>query len=90
MIIIANVKLYQKPFMFENVAAIPLKESESPKPAKVKGKNINATIGTALKADGSPLCLASIKNMIDIAPASAFLYAPSYIPGPASGSVQTS
>lgn len=46
--------------------------------AEAKGKAINATIGTALEDDGSPLCLPCIKAMIDIDPAAAFLYAPSY------------
>jgi len=46
--------------------------------ADAKGKNINATIGTALEDDGSPLCLPCIKEMINVDPAAAFLYAPSY------------
>lgn len=47
--------------------------------AEAKGKAINATIGTALEEDGSPLCLPCLKEMTDsIDPASAFLYATSY------------
>lgn len=46
--------------------------------AQAKGKEINATIGTALEDDGSPLCLPCIRELINIDPASAFLYAPSY------------
>ena len=46
--------------------------------ADAKGKRINATIGMALEDDGSPLCLNSIAKLIDVEPAKAFLYAPSY------------
>lgn len=47
--------------------------------AEARGKDINATIGTALEEDGSPLCLPCLKEMTDsIDPSSAFLYASSY------------
>ena len=45
--------------------------------AEAKGKSINATIGTALEDDGSPLTLGVLENMVT-APKSSFLYAPSY------------
>ena len=46
--------------------------------AEAKGKDINATIGIALEDDGSPLRLDCIARMIDLDPAHAFPYAPSY------------
>ncbi|MBN2525446.1 MAG: aminotransferase class I/II-fold pyridoxal phosphate-dependent enzyme [Deltaproteobacteria bacterium] len=45
--------------------------------AEAKGKDINATIGTALEDDGSPLTLGILEEMIST-DKSAFLYAPSY------------
>lgn len=45
--------------------------------AEARGKNINATIGTALEDDGSPLTLGCLVDLIEV-PQSAFLYAPSY------------
>ena len=46
--------------------------------AQGKGKDINATIGIALEDDGSPLRLATIEKYIDLDPADAFPYAPSF------------
>ncbi len=46
--------------------------------AEAKGKEINATIGTALEDDGSPLCLSCVKELVDVDPAVGLLYAPSY------------
>lgn len=46
--------------------------------AEAKGKEINATIGTALEDDGSPLCLSCVKELVDVDPAVGILYAPSY------------
>jgi aspartate/methionine/tyrosine aminotransferase len=46
--------------------------------AEAKGKAINATIGTALEDDGSPLCLSCVKELVDVDPAAGLLYAPSY------------
>ena len=46
--------------------------------AEAKGKDINATIGIALEDDGSPLRLDCIAKMVDLNPAEAFPYAPSY------------
>jgi aspartate/methionine/tyrosine aminotransferase len=46
--------------------------------AEAKGKEINATIGTALEDDGSPLCLDCVKALINVDPAAGILYAPSY------------
>ncbi len=45
--------------------------------AAAQGKAINATIGTALEDDGSPLCLNCISKRIDLPKANAFNYAPS-------------
>ncbi|MCK9181673.1 MAG: aminotransferase class I/II-fold pyridoxal phosphate-dependent enzyme [Fibrobacteraceae bacterium] len=44
--------------------------------AEAKGKEINATIGTALEDDGSPLVLPSVHKSLNL-PKNAFLYAPS-------------
>lgn len=46
--------------------------------AEAKGTRINATLGTAIEDDGSPMRLESISSKIDIDPAKAFLYAPSF------------
>lgn len=46
--------------------------------AEANGKKINATIGIAVEDDGSPMRLASITKGINIAPAKAFPYAPSF------------
>ncbi len=46
--------------------------------ADAKGKKINATIGAAIEADGSPMRLKSLEDLIDLPPANAFPYAPSY------------
>ncbi|MFC1761221.1 aminotransferase class I/II-fold pyridoxal phosphate-dependent enzyme [Planctomycetota bacterium] len=46
--------------------------------AAAKGKEINATIGTALEDDGSPLALDCITELINVDTAKAVLYAPSY------------
>ncbi len=45
--------------------------------AEARGKAINATIGTALDEDGSPLCLPSIAAQMNLPKAAAFPYAPS-------------
>lgn len=44
---------------------------------EAKGKEINATIGTALEDDGSPLVLPSVQKSLNL-PKTAFLYAPSF------------
>lgn len=44
--------------------------------AEAKGKEINATIGTALEDDGSPLCLDCVTRTLSL-PKTAFLYSPS-------------
>ncbi len=46
--------------------------------ADARGKKINATIGAAIEADGSPMRLNSLEELIDLPPANAFPYAPSY------------
>lgn len=46
--------------------------------AEAKGKRINATIGIALEDDGSPMRLPGLADMVDVAPADVFPYAPSY------------
>ena len=46
--------------------------------AAARGKRIDATIGTAVEDDKSPMRLNSIEKNIKVPPASAFLYAPSY------------
>lgn len=46
--------------------------------ADAKGTKINATIGTAVEDDGSPMRLKSISSKIDIDPTLAFPYAPSF------------
>lgn len=46
--------------------------------AEAKGTRINATLGTAIEDDGTPMRLESISSKIDIDPAKAFLYAPSF------------
>ncbi len=46
--------------------------------AEAKGKEINATLGTAYEDDGSPMVLESIRNKINIEPKDIFPYAPSY------------
>ncbi len=45
--------------------------------AAAKGKDINATIGTALENDGSPMCLPSLAEMITLPAKDVFPYAPS-------------
>lgn len=45
--------------------------------AEARGKAINATIGTALAEDGSPLCLPSIAAQMNLPKGAAFPYAPS-------------
>ncbi len=45
---------------------------------EAKGKRINATIGTALEDDGSPLRLQCIEELVQLDPKDAFPYAPSY------------
>ena len=45
--------------------------------AEARGKAINATIGTALEEDGSPLCLPSIASQMNLPKSAAFPYAPS-------------
>lgn len=45
--------------------------------AEARGKTINATIGTALDEDSSPLCLPSIASQMNLPKAAAFPYAPS-------------
>ena len=44
--------------------------------AEARGKSINATIGTALEDDGSPLCLRCVTDAITL-PKNALLYSPS-------------
>ena len=44
---------------------------------EAKGKEINATIGTALEDDGSPLVLPCVQKSLNL-PKTAFLYAPSF------------
>lgn len=46
--------------------------------AAARGKKIDATIGTAVEDDKSPMRLKCIEKNISVPPASAFLYAPSY------------
>jgi aspartate/methionine/tyrosine aminotransferase len=46
--------------------------------ADAKGTKINATIGAAIEDDGTPMRLACIDSKLDIDPALAFPYAPSY------------
>jgi aspartate/methionine/tyrosine aminotransferase len=46
--------------------------------AEAKGKNINATIGAAIEADGSPMRLKTLEDLINIPAEYAFPYAPSY------------
>jgi aspartate/methionine/tyrosine aminotransferase len=46
--------------------------------ADAKGKKINATIGAAIEDDNSPMRLPSIEKQLNIAPALAFPYAPSF------------
>ncbi len=45
--------------------------------AAAKGKEINATIGTAYEDDGSPMVLPSISNLLKVDSKDAFPYAPS-------------
>lgn len=45
---------------------------------EAKGKKINATIGTGVADDGSPIYLPSIAKNLRIDPKDAFFYAPSY------------
>ena len=45
--------------------------------AEAKGKDINATIGTALEDDGSPLVLDCVLKSLNL-PKTSFLYAPSF------------
>ena len=44
---------------------------------EARGKAINATIGTALAEDGSPLCLPSVASQMNLPKVAAFPYAPS-------------
>jgi aspartate/methionine/tyrosine aminotransferase len=44
---------------------------------EARGKAINATIGTALAEDGSPLCLPSVASQMNLPKGAAFPYAPS-------------
>ncbi len=46
--------------------------------AEAKGTRINATIGSAIEDDGSPMRLESIASLINLDPSLAFPYAPSY------------
>jgi aspartate/methionine/tyrosine aminotransferase len=46
--------------------------------ADAKGKRIDATMGTAVEDDKSPMRLKSIEKNLLVPPANAFLYAPSY------------
>ena len=43
-----------------------------------KGKRINASIGMATEDDGSPLRLAALESLVNMAPDKVFPYAPSY------------
>ncbi len=46
--------------------------------AEAKGSRINATIGTAIEDDGTPMHLECISSKLGITPDKAFLYAPSF------------
>jgi aspartate/methionine/tyrosine aminotransferase len=46
--------------------------------AEAGGKEINATIGTSLEDNGSPMCLESISKQINLQGAQIFAYAPSF------------
>ncbi|MFV0554621.1 MAG: aminotransferase class I/II-fold pyridoxal phosphate-dependent enzyme [Mangrovibacterium sp.] len=46
--------------------------------ADAKSTRINATIGTAVEDDGSPMCLKSISSRVDMPASSIFPYAPSF------------
>lgn len=46
--------------------------------AAAKGKKINATIGAAIEDDNSPMRLQSIEKNVNLTPAQAFPYAPSF------------
>jgi aspartate/methionine/tyrosine aminotransferase len=46
--------------------------------AEAGGKEINATIGTSLEDNGSPMCLESLSKQINFHGAQVFAYAPSY------------
>ena len=46
--------------------------------ADAKSKSINATIGAAIEADGTPMRLNSLEELINIPPEDAFPYAPSF------------
>lgn len=46
--------------------------------ADAKGKRINATIGSAIEDDGSPMRLASIEKNVNLSPDLVFPYAPSF------------
>lgn len=46
--------------------------------ADAKGTKINATIGTAVEDDGSPMCLPSISSRVDMDASDIFPYAPSF------------
>ena len=46
--------------------------------AEAGGKEINATIGTSLEDNGSPMCLESISKQINLHGTQVFAYAPSY------------
>ncbi|MBN2213533.1 MAG: aminotransferase class I/II-fold pyridoxal phosphate-dependent enzyme [Bacteroidales bacterium] len=46
--------------------------------ADAKGKKINATIGSAIEDDNTPMRLESVEKQLNISPSLAFPYAPSY------------
>ncbi|MDO8480889.1 MAG: aminotransferase class I/II-fold pyridoxal phosphate-dependent enzyme, partial [Nanoarchaeota archaeon] len=46
--------------------------------AEAKGKRINATIGSAIRDEGGPMCLASIHKLVQLPAQDVFTYAPSY------------
>jgi aspartate/methionine/tyrosine aminotransferase len=45
--------------------------------AEARGSTINATIGTALEDDGSPMAIASLRSLVNLPGAECFNYAPS-------------
>jgi aspartate/methionine/tyrosine aminotransferase len=78
-----NVIIENHPFLF-NILSKRGKNVYFPKKgilgqsADAKGKRIDATMGTAVEDDKSPMRLKSIERNIHLPPANAFLYAPSY------------
>ncbi|MCK5682533.1 aminotransferase class I/II-fold pyridoxal phosphate-dependent enzyme [bacterium] len=46
--------------------------------AAAKGKDINATVGMATDEDGSPLCLRTMTDLVQMSSSEMFIYAPSH------------